>query len=81
LLSNKKALKLTQHWDERSLTPYISYVEDEEYFIGFFENERSLSYKIDLASGLNLGGVAIWAMGYEGDTADLWQAIENRGKL
>jgi spore germination protein YaaH len=78
LLGRKKALKLTEHWDEHSLSPYITYEEEDEFFIGFYENERSLGYKIDLARGLNLGGIAIWALGYEGETSELWQTSEKR---
>ena len=46
--------------------------------IGFFENQRSLEYKIDLIENLHLGGIAIWALGYEGEYQQLWETIDSR---
>ncbi len=46
--------------------------------IGFFENARSINYKIDLVENLHLGGIAIWALGYEGDYPELWETIDSR---
>lgn len=75
-----KSKKAEQKWDEKSLTPYLVFYdqEAERWHIGFFENERSLDYKIDLIEQLNLGGMAIWALGYEGEYLNLWQTIEAR---
>jgi spore germination protein YaaH len=71
-------LGAVEHWDERSLTPYLTYFKDDRWHIGFFENPRSLGYKIDLIDTLNLGGIAIWALGYEGDYQELWDTIAAR---
>lgn len=75
-----KSKKAEQKWDEKSLTPYLVFYDQEveRWHIGFFENERSLDYKIDLIEQLNLGGMAIWALGYEGEYLNLWQTIEAR---
>lgn len=83
LLGRRRELRLEERWDESSLTPYITYEEDEEIFMAFFENARSMNYKVDLARGLNLAGVAIWALGYEGESSSLWPAIESftKGQL
>jgi spore germination protein YaaH len=79
-------LQVEERWDERSLTPYLVWKteadtpeeSDSRWHIGFFENPRSLGYKIDLVETLNLGGIAIWALGYEGDYQELWTAISER---
>jgi len=52
--------------------------DEKHCHIGFFENAKSINYKIDLVENLNLGGIAIWALGYEGDYPELWQAIDAR---
>ena len=31
-----------------------------------------------MVSALNLGGIAIWALGYEGQYDELWQTITQR---
>lgn len=87
LLADKE-LKVQERWDEHSLTPYLVWQTSEEiagqeeleqrWHIGFFENPRSLNYKIDMVSALNLGGIAIWALGYEGQYDELWQTITQR---
>ncbi|MBQ6438322.1 hypothetical protein IJJ12_02985, partial [bacterium] len=73
----------TQHWDEVSLSPYLVYRASNDdgenrCHIGFFENERSLAYKMDVVAKLNLGGIAIWSLGYEGHSTTLWETISQR---
>lgn len=99
---NNPASDATEHWDEKSLTPYIVFTKDgsddtensdtpehsnkteseqsaeNRCHIGFFENEKSINYKIDLVQNLHLGGIAIWALGYEGEYQELWQTINQR---
>ncbi|MDR0463020.1 MAG: hypothetical protein LBG64_02265 [Pseudomonadales bacterium] len=76
--NDRQNINFREHWDHYSLTPYLTYTRDGNYYIGFFDNARSIGYKMDLVRGLNLAGVAIWAMGYEGDSSELWRAIEDR---
>lgn len=54
-------------WDEESKSPYYTY-EDHQVW---FENERSLDQKYDLVKDKDIGGVGIWALGYEGDRPEL----------
>lgn len=71
-------MQAQERWDERSLTPYLVFpdqTDPERWHIGFFENARSLGYKIDLIDQLDLGGMAIWALGYEGEYRELWDVI------
>lgn len=72
---NKSKLKVQEQWNEEALSPYLSYVENGEIFVLYYENSRSLSYKLDLVNQLDLAGVAIWALGYEGDSRELWETI------
>lgn len=85
-LLDDKQLQVQERWDERSLTPYLVWQTNEgneqepdmRWHIGFFENPRSLNYKIDVVNALDLGGIAIWALGYEGQYDELWQTIKQR---
>jgi spore germination protein YaaH len=47
-------------------------------YVVYFENSRSLSYKLDYVNQLNLGGIAIWALGYEGDSRELWDVVNRK---
>jgi spore germination protein YaaH len=54
--------------DELGLQPYVIYQEkDTDYYKQiFYEDKDSLKKKVDTAKKYNLGGVALWAIGYEG---------------
>jgi spore germination protein YaaH len=78
VLARKDELNVQEHWNEEALSPYLSYEEDGEIYVVYYENSRSLSYKLDYVNQLDLGGVAIWALGYEGDSRELWDVIERK---
>lgn len=79
LLNEKKEeFDVQEHWNEDALSPYISYEEDGLTYVIYYENSRSLSYKLDYVNQLDLGGIAIWALGYEGDSRELWEVIQNK---
>lgn len=78
LLERKDELDVQEHWNESALSPYLSYVEDGEIYVVYYENSRSISYKLDYVNQLDLGGVAIWALGYESDSRELWDVIARK---
>ena len=78
LLSRKDELQIQERWDEEALAPYLLYMENKKQYVVYFENSRSLSYKLDLANQLDLGGIAIWALGYEDNSRELWDAIHQK---
>lgn len=49
---------------------YITYFDSNanDYHIIFYPDQASTIAKINLADNLNLGGIALWALGYEGNT-------------
>jgi len=62
-------------WDRNSLTPYgISSASGTTSQI-YFENPTSIALKLDFVRSANLGGIAIWALGYEGNVNWLWPLI------
>jgi spore germination protein YaaH len=76
-----QVLGVEEYWSEEALSPYIVYKEDGQTYIVYYENSRSISYKLDYVNQLNLGGVAIWALGYEGDSRDLWDVVSRKMNL
>lgn len=78
ILDQKKALSVEEHWNEVALSPYLSYKKNGLTYVIYYENARSLSYKLDYVNQLNLRGIAIWALGYEGDASDLWSVINSK---
>lgn len=78
ILSQKKELDVQENWDNDALSPYLSYKKDGHIYMIYYENSRSISYKLDLINQLDLGGVAIWALGYENNSRELWDVIKNK---
>ncbi len=66
-------------FDRLSQTPWLAYQDQGRWKQVWFENERSLGLKLDLVNQAELAGLAIWALGYEGNNPSLWEAI--RAKL
>ncbi len=48
--------------------PYVIYKENDYFNQIYFENEASVKEKILMAQTYHLGGIALWALGYEDDT-------------
>lgn len=78
ILARQEELQVQQHWNESALSPYISYIEDGETYVVYYENSRSISYKLDYVNQLELAGIAIWALGYEGNSRELWDVINRK---
>lgn len=72
--------KLREQWDFDALSPFITYIENGKIQTIYYENAQSLSYKIELVNQAKLGGIAIWALGYEGNTEELWNVIFTKMK-
>lgn len=70
--------KLHSKWDSNSMSPWIVYEEGGEIRQIYFEDETSLGLKFDLAKQSGLGGVAIWAMGYDDGFDDLWELVAEK---
>jgi spore germination protein YaaH len=65
-------------WDESAKVPYFTYVSptNGSYRMVYFENPDSLREKYKLVNSNNLGGVGIWALGYDGGYQELWNLLE-----
>lgn len=57
------------HSDTQAVEQYISYFDNNSgtNHILFYPNDKSTDAKLKLAKTLNLEGVALWALGYEGN--------------
>ena len=72
----KKQIK--PQWDELSKSPYFNYVDEETGSKRqiWYDDEKSLGYKVALANKNHLLGVGVWALGYEGGYSDLWKIFK-----
>ncbi len=76
LLENKEEYHVQTGWDDSALCPYLSYEKDDNTYMIYYEDSTSISFKLEYVRQLDLAGIAIWALGYEGDQRDLWDVVE-----
>jgi len=69
------ATQIKKAFDDNALSPYITYQQDGELYTIYYEDPQSIAYKLEYARQLDLAGIAIWALGYEDNDRELWQAI------
>src|SRR3989338_4479799 len=77
LFGNEKISSLSASWSNLTLTHYLSYVEADKTYQIHYEDAASLNLKINFIHQAKMGGLAIWALGYEIPYQDLWQTIYN----
>ena len=72
-----KALSYGKIWDSDSETPWYRY-ENPGWYQAWYDDSLSLSKKYDLAISKNLGGVGMWALGYDNGYDQLWNALKTK---
>lgn len=76
---NNIALKYgaTIKWDSVSQSPYFNYVDSNNISHSvWFENNKSVEYKLDIVNNMNLSGAAMWRLGLE--NPDYWTSIKTK---
>ncbi|MBN1433172.1 hypothetical protein JW921_00315 [Candidatus Fermentibacterales bacterium] len=63
-------------WDQESMTPWYAFYS-AGWNQGWFDSDSSLVLKYDMLRRSGMQGIGIWALGYDGDRPELWQAIED----
>lgn len=69
-------LEVTEGFNATALSPWLSFVDGGRTYQIYYDDLRSLGYKYDLVNQSQLGGVAIWALGYEGPDTQMYQLIK-----
>lgn len=74
VLSKVNIYKLTPIWDEKSKTPYLTFNENGNENIIWFENAESIKLRVGLAKKYGVGGVALWRLGEEDER--IWEYLK-----
>lgn len=61
-----------RRWDEESETPWYTYGSFQQCW---YDDEESLNEKYKLAIEKDLGGIGIWALGYDKGRPELWTTL------
>jgi spore germination protein YaaH len=54
-------------YDELAQQPYVIFKDSDDYHQIYYEDEKSIKEKLKLAKEYKIAGVALWAIGYEGE--------------
>ncbi|MBI5001168.1 MAG: amidase domain-containing protein [Euryarchaeota archaeon] len=65
-------------WDSLSVSPWFWYNETGVSRQVWFDNATSLLYKYQVVNQLDLPGMGIWALGYDGARTELWGSIDEK---
>ena len=63
-------------WLEDAKQNYIEYEKDNSIYKMWLEDEKSISYKLDLIEKYNLAGAAFWEKGYENEA--IWNLVNEK---
>lgn len=68
----------TIQWNNTDKATWYKYVYSGTYRHGYYDDPRSLSAKYDFVRTQKLGGIGIWALGYDSGTNDLWNTLRDK---
>jgi len=63
------------YWDPSSETPWTSYQSGTQWHQVFFDNPTSIALKAHLAEAMHAAGVGMWALGMDGNSPAMAQAL------
>lgn len=66
------------HWDNQALAPWLTYTDHGSIQQIHYEDVTSLGLKYDLVRQSGLGGIGIWALGYDAGYSNLWDLISKK---
>jgi spore germination protein YaaH len=64
-----------RNWDATAASPWYAYSTPAGWRQAWYEDAQSLGAKCDLVKSMNLAGIAIWALSYDGSNRDLWDVL------
>lgn len=68
----------TKTWDNHSQTPTYIFQSSGLWRQSWSEDVRSMAEKFDLVHHRNIGGIGIWALGYDDGYQDFWNLIQQK---
>lgn len=67
-----------KYWDNVSFTPYYNYLSGGNNRQCFIDDPYSLGRKYDMVNQRALGGIGIWALGYDNGMATYWNLLSDK---
>lgn len=67
-----------KNWDSNSFNPFYSYQVSGAWRQCWIDDNYSYSRKFDMVNQRGIGGIGIWALGYDDGYSDLWNLIKDK---
>lgn len=68
----------SRHYDDHSESPAHIFLSGAQQRQSWVDDHESLAEKFDLVKHRNIGGIGIWALGYDNGYTELWDLIEEK---
>ena len=73
VMNRANRMGIDPSWDSNAKSPFFKYVENGAHHEVWFESPHSLKPKLALVEKYDIGGIAIWKLGYE--DSQYWKTI------
>jgi spore germination protein YaaH len=67
-----------RHWDANSFSTWYPSQRSGQWWQCFIEDAYSMSKRFDVVNQQGIGGIGIWALGYDDGYNDFWDLIKNK---
>ena len=74
LIANRVDISI--RYGEITKSPWLTYKQNGQIRQIHYEDEKSILSKIDIAYEKDIAGIALWALGYEGNYVEPWNIIK-----
>ncbi|MBI2268409.1 MAG: glycoside hydrolase family 18 protein [Candidatus Blackburnbacteria bacterium] len=65
-------------WDELGQVGWSAYLKGGIWRMIFLEDAKSLGIKYDFAKSKSLGGVGMWALGFDSGSSEMWKLLNEK---
>lgn len=75
-VAEQMAISYGKVFDQTTKVPWIAYMSGTAWRQVWYDDSLSLALKYNLANARSLGGIGIWALGYENGRSEIWNGIK-----
>ncbi|HEU4719494.1 MAG TPA: glycosyl hydrolase family 18 protein [Bacteroidia bacterium] len=78
VMANTNGYYSSPQWEPNSFSVYYPYQVSANWRQCFCDNDFSMRKRFDIVNQRNIGGIGIWALGYDDGYMDFWNAIQDK---
>ncbi|MFH0893738.1 MAG: glycosyl hydrolase family 18 protein [Bacteroidota bacterium] len=68
----------TKLWNQTSFTPYYAFQDGTQWYQCWMDDAYSLGRRYDMVNQRGIGGIGIWALGYDDGYTELWDKLRDK---